>query len=272
MGRGITILKYPSECLPENARAGDDPILNKNSGTLQTACGRNRGSNLPAMILERCGQSVRPCVRGRLCAVPATVAAQEQGALSGVVMDSLGARVPGAAVTLNGDGAKTADTKSDAEGAFSFRNLAPGRYQVTATAQGFQPRTSEPVYAGPGTRASVEVVLEVGPLQQDVVVTAEAGGSPAVTDRRAGHRDRQRDARRPEQARRARSAAPRARRPDRAGGSARRCDLTLPARRQFQLHQGPRGRDAGERHRRRIRFLAARHGRRRSHRGVAPDQ
>ena len=66
--------------------------------------------------------------------------------------------------------------KSDAEGAFAFRNLAAGRYQVTATAQGFQPRTSDPVYAGSGARSSVEVVLEVGPLQQDVVVTAEAGG------------------------------------------------------------------------------------------------
>ena len=119
---------------------------------------------------------MRSCVRGAIVCGAGAVAAQEQGALSGVVMDSLGARVPGAAVTLNGDGAKAADTKSDAEGAFTFRNLAPGRYQVTATAQGFQPRTSEPVYAGPGTRASVEVVLEVGPLQQDVVVTAEAGG------------------------------------------------------------------------------------------------
>ncbi len=47
---------------------------------------------------------------------------------------------------------------------------------MTATASGFQPRTTEPVYAGPGARASVEVVLDVGPLQQDVVVTAEAGG------------------------------------------------------------------------------------------------
>ena len=106
----------------------------------------------------------------------AAAAAQEQGALSGVVMDSLGARVAGAAVTLSRDGAKAAETKSDAEGAFTFRNLAPGRYQVTATAPGFQPRTTEPVYAGPGARASVELVLEVGPLQQDVVVTAEAGG------------------------------------------------------------------------------------------------
>ena len=96
--------------------------------------------------------------------------------------------------------------------------------------------------------------------------------SPAVTDRRAGHRDRQRDARRLEQARRARSAAPRAWRPDRAGGSARWWDLTLPARRQFQFHQGPRRRDAGQRHWWRIRLLATRHRWCRSHRGTASDQ
>jgi len=113
------------------------------------------------------------CAWGLVCA---GAMAQEQGVLSVVVMDSLGARVPGATVTLNGDGTRTVEATGDAEGAFTFRNLAPGRYQVTATAQGFQPRTSEPVYAGPGTRASVEVVLEVGPLQQDIVVTAEAGG------------------------------------------------------------------------------------------------
>ena len=116
-----------------------------------------------------------------MCAVAilsgaAAAAAQEQGALSGVVVDSLGARVAGAAVTLSREGAKAADAKSDADGVFTFPNLAAGRYQVTATAQGFQPRTTEAVYAGPGTRASVEVVLEIGPLQQDVVVTAEAGG------------------------------------------------------------------------------------------------
>ena len=105
----------------------------------------------------------------------AVASAQEQGTLSGQVVDTLGARVTGASVTLIARGSQVTETKSDAEGTFTFRNLPAGRYQVTATAQGFQPRTSDPVYAGPGTRASVEVVLEVGPLQQDVVVTAEAG-------------------------------------------------------------------------------------------------
>lgn len=104
------------------------------------------------------------------------LAAQEQGTLSGQVVDTLGARVAGASLTLRRDGAQVAQATSGAEGTFSFPNLAAGRYQITATAQGFQPRTTEAVFAGPGARPTVDVVLEVGTLQQDVVVTAETGG------------------------------------------------------------------------------------------------
>lgn len=102
-------------------------------------------------------------------------AGQEPGAVSGQVVDALGARVAGASLTLMRDGTQVAESKSGADGTFTFAGLAAGRYQVTATARGFQPRTTDPIYAGPGTRATVDVVLEVGPLQQDVVVTAEAG-------------------------------------------------------------------------------------------------
>jgi iron complex outermembrane receptor protein/vitamin B12 transporter len=105
----------------------------------------------------------------------AVLSAQEAGTLSGQVVDTLGARIAGASVTLTRGGVQAGESTSNGEGVFTFSNLAPGRYQVTATAPGFQPRTTDPMYAGPGTRASVDVVLEVGPLQQDVVVTAEAG-------------------------------------------------------------------------------------------------
>jgi iron complex outermembrane receptor protein/vitamin B12 transporter len=119
--------------------------------------------------------SVVVCVWSFVCGAVGRVSAQAQGVLSGQVVDALGARVAGATVTLMRDGSQVAETRSNAEGAFTFSNLAPGRYQVTATAPGLQPRTTAPVYAGPGARASVEVVLEVGPLQQEVVVTAESG-------------------------------------------------------------------------------------------------
>jgi vitamin B12 transporter len=103
------------------------------------------------------------------------VMAQGQATVAGTIVDALGARVSGASVTLMRDGMKVADATSGSDGTFSFAALAPGRYVVGATAQGFRPRTSEPIYVGPGSREIVEVALEIGPLQQDVVVTAEAG-------------------------------------------------------------------------------------------------
>jgi len=115
------------------------------------------------------------CAWGIVCGAAVGALAQEQGTLNGQVVDALGARVAGVSLTLTRDGSQVGESKSNADGVFTFANLAAGRYQVTATAPGFQPRTSDAVYAGPGVRATVEVVLEVGPLQQDVVVTAEAG-------------------------------------------------------------------------------------------------
>ena len=104
------------------------------------------------------------------------VSAQSQATVTGTVVDSLGARMPGATVILMRDGQKAAETISGSDGAFLFGSLAPGRYQVTATASGFNPRTSEPIYVGAGSRATAELALEIGPLEQGVVVTAEAGG------------------------------------------------------------------------------------------------
>jgi iron complex outermembrane receptor protein/vitamin B12 transporter len=112
------------------------------------------------------------CVTTLLCASAAS--AQGQGTLSGQIVDALGARVPSASLTLMRDGAQAAEGTSGGDGTFTFRNLAPGRYQVTATAQGFEPRTTDPVYLGPGGRVTFDVVLEVGPLRQEVVVTAAA--------------------------------------------------------------------------------------------------
>jgi len=52
--------------------------------------------------------------------------------------------------------------------------VAPDRYQVQASLPGFQSKTSEAVFLGQRGRIVIEVTLEIGPLQQDVVVTAGA--------------------------------------------------------------------------------------------------
>ena len=115
-----------------------------------------------------------------VCALflPTVAAAQGQGTLAGAVLDALGARVPGAGVTLLGEEGVVGERTSDAEGAYEFDGLTPGRYQVVATAEGFAPVTSEPTYVGAGSRVTLGVTIQIGPLQQVVVVTASAADLP----------------------------------------------------------------------------------------------
>lgn len=98
-----------------------------------------------------------------------TALAQSPGSVAGVVLDPLGARVPGAAVTLGGDARR--ETTSDAEGKFSFTEVPAGRYRITVSASGFETHESRSFYAAAGARVSREVTLSIG-FQQQLVVTA----------------------------------------------------------------------------------------------------
>ena len=104
----------------------------------------------------------------------AGLSAQAQGTLAGTILDPLGSRVPGAVVQLIHDGVVVEQATSSRQGTFDFAGLEPGRYQVVVTAEGFEARSSELVYVGSGSRVSLEMALAIGPLQQDVLVTAEA--------------------------------------------------------------------------------------------------
>lgn len=107
-------------------------------------------------------------------AAPATIA--------GRVVDALGAAVPNAGVTLvradRAQGAQVSATQSDARGEFAFDAVEPGRYAVRAQATGFEPRASAPIFAGPGDRFTIEIALPIGPLQQELTVTASATEQP----------------------------------------------------------------------------------------------
>jgi hypothetical protein len=107
------------------------------------------------------------------CSIATPALAQQQGTVSGVVTDPLGARVPNATVTLSA-GTQSRETRSGTDGAYSFTNVAPGLYQVVATLSGFQPYSSDQTYVGAGATRVVNVTLQVGPLEQKVVVTAAA--------------------------------------------------------------------------------------------------
>ena len=100
--------------------------------------------------------------------------AQSTSSVTLVVVDPLGARLAGAAVTLVGERQEAGRASTGPDGTYTFSPVAPGRYQVTASASGFEPSTSNPAYVAAGARVSVDLTLQLGPLQQAVVVTASA--------------------------------------------------------------------------------------------------
>ncbi len=104
--------------------------------------------------------------------------AQNGGSIAGTVVDPLGAPVSGASVTLLLAEKPTKQVTSNVSGDFVFDALSAGRYRIEVASPGFQTRTTDLLYVAGTGRVQVDVILAIGPLQQDVVVTAEATAVP----------------------------------------------------------------------------------------------
>ena len=103
-------------------------------------------------------------------------------AITGVVTDTSGAVIPGATVKVknNATGAEyEAVTSSD--GSYTVPALNPGGYTVTVTLMGFKTGVLNNVRVNAGVPASANVKLEVGGLEETVVVE---GGSTVIQTRR----------------------------------------------------------------------------------------
>ena len=99
---------------------------------------------------------------------------RDQASITGTIADPLDGRIGGAHVTLVRDGQKVGETTSANDGTFTFNGLAFGRYSVLATAVHFAPHSTPPVFVGDARGVVLRIELQVGPLQQDVLVTASA--------------------------------------------------------------------------------------------------
>ena len=86
-----------------------------------------------------------------------TQAASTVGAVQGTVHESNGN--PIADVTITMKGASTLTTRSDAKGAFSFANVTPGIYAVTATKAGFDTATDASFAVLGGEVDKLDVVM-----------------------------------------------------------------------------------------------------------------
>ena len=62
---------------------------------------------------------------------------------------------------------------TDTRGPTGFRRCRPGRYEVTATLQGFQPAKAADVRLELGQILKIDLALEVGAVSETVKVTGE---------------------------------------------------------------------------------------------------
>jgi vitamin B12 transporter len=94
--------------------------------------------------------------------------------INGTVVDPLGGGIAGASVTLLRDGEVIKQTRTGAQGEFTFDALPEARYRLQASADGFQVRLTDPAFLGAGARSTVHISLPLGPLESDVTVSAAA--------------------------------------------------------------------------------------------------
>jgi hypothetical protein len=106
-------------------------------------------------------------------------AQQTRGTLRGLVTDELGGAVVGASVVLtDAAGTQKGTTTTNAEGVYVFSALAPGKYFVTAIAEGFAGSEGTEVELAAGQRKTQDLLLRVT-IEERVTVAAE---TPLSTD------------------------------------------------------------------------------------------
>jgi hypothetical protein len=111
-----------------------------------------------------------------LLAVTALSFAQDTNAsLSGTVTDPSGAAIPGAKLTLTNEAtAFQSNFVSDEAGNYSFRNLTPGKYDLSASAGGFKTQDQKGIELALNQAARVDVHLPVGQTGETVTVVSDA--------------------------------------------------------------------------------------------------
>ena len=107
--------------------------------------------------------------------VPMAFGQTETGQITGTVLDPTGAGIPNATVTAKDLSTNAARQVKTPDGNYVFANLLPGRYEVTAAAEGFQ-TTKQVVSLAVGTRMGLELRLAVG-TSTTVVEVSEAAAT-----------------------------------------------------------------------------------------------
>jgi vitamin B12 transporter len=104
--------------------------------------------------------------------------AQSTGTVRGTVVDPLGKLVPNAKLVLVQDDKDIVEGNSDAQGSFSLAVPSDGRYSLRVKAAGFATQTIPTVLVTSRKSEELRVTLNIGPLAQQVVVSATGVAIP----------------------------------------------------------------------------------------------
>jgi hemoglobin/transferrin/lactoferrin receptor protein len=95
--------------------------------------------------------------------------------VSGVVLDSSGAAISDASVSLRSARQVTVgNAKTDSQGRFTLSDIAAGQYLLVITSRGFADH-QQAITVGPGTAENVEVKLNPSLVTEEVTVTTHPG-------------------------------------------------------------------------------------------------
>jgi carboxypeptidase family protein/TonB-dependent receptor-like protein len=121
------------------------------------------------------------CRKGALIAAlfivlaPTTGYAQSTASISGVVKDTAGSVLPGVTVVIKNDTSGVSqDLTTDGEGRYQATALSAGSYTVSATLTGFKTATAKSIQVAPGQPVSIPLTLEIGQLEETIVVTSSS--------------------------------------------------------------------------------------------------
>jgi len=127
--------------------------------------------------LRRCSAFIACCIFACILVIfsAANLSAQTAGVVSGHVSDASGAVIPQATITLkNVDTSGVRSTVTTGTGDYTFPDVPPGIYNISAKHAGFKTGTTNNVEVQVQQSVRLDFTLQVGEITQTIEVTASA--------------------------------------------------------------------------------------------------
>jgi hypothetical protein len=122
-----------------------------------------------------------------LAVPPVSAQTAATATLRGTVLDTTGAVVPGATVTLINQGTREVRTAvTDSRGGYVFSSIIAGTYTVRVEIEGFKTFEQRNIPISPGDTRGLDVTLEVGQRAETITVTAVREITQTETGAREG--------------------------------------------------------------------------------------